>query len=908
MKKIKRIRGVLAALLAATICMSAVGCGGAPAETTPSETVALPSTPEVTPEATPEVGEVFNITYDLCGGIDGGNPALYNNASDLALLNPLRPGYSFIGWTGSGLSEPTLNVTVAKGTEGELSFKANWQELTTDTVNPEFIGADDGLAPAPELPVSQTDIVGNHGEAIYLLGTIYSEINIDGVMDAAYTYGVHWKSNIVSDKTVYNKGPKASFDVYITRGQDTKVYVYIDVTDSDIVVNSYLFNTLGKPHWNDLLHVYYEHGNAGTGYTYYAIPADPAFKTGQMPSRYEVVRTDKGYAVEFSMDMVSDEVNIGVYLNDTFNWNEADKTYDRVVIKHSSRKNKVLQGYIFPEAGLHDAIRCTSDSASGNVGIHDPKAEKTGDILADIANRAADSVAIVYDENATAQTEICAQRIKKYLDSCGVKAVLIREDKIADGDTYEYYILLGMTDMPETAALIDRLDYNGYGLYIADKAIAMVGWNEEAAYTAYDMLYSLIISGLNGGKASDFGDFYLASTDGIADGDIPKLEGFDCVTDAGEGAYSIYKLVSDESDFTAYRAALEEKGFTLYTTNQIKNVKFATYYNEDTVVNVQWSGASSDPAILESDLSMRIVVEPLEYTDLPSLVKPEDADAEITVSSVAMITPKDKGTSLCMVIQLSNGEFIVIDSGANNQAKDLYDYLKKHAPNGRPVVAAWIMTHFHQDHAGGFVAYSQLSSYSSRTTVKNIIYNFPPQQIFDNSSYSQVDMDNIRAWNGIIDKYKSTGTKVYRARTGQKYYFGNAEVEILWSYEDIQTFNVYHDRSNPTCIGFTVNIAGQRIMLTGDTSTEEFTVAYKKYGDYLKSDMVQLSHHGQGDGGSPVEFYKYVDAKYVFQPGPTGMIAASEKWACDNAVAKGGAVYIRDDISTVRLELPYSGE
>ena len=159
-----------------------------------------------------------------------------------------------------------------------------------------------------------------------------------------------------------------------------------------------------------------------------------------------------------------------------------------------------------------------------------------------------------------------------------------------------------------------------------------------------------------------------------------------------------------------------------------------------------------------------------------------------------------------------------------------------------------------------------------------------------------------------MEKYRATGTTIYQARTGQKYYFGNAEVEILWTYEDIQTFNVYHDRSNPTCIGFTVNIAGQRIMFTGDTRTEEFTVAYKRYGDYLKSEMVQLSHHGQGDGGSPVEFYQYVDAKYVFQPGPAWIIAAPEKWACDNAIEKGGAVYIRDELETFKLELPYTGE
>ena len=49
-------------------------------------------------------------------------------------------------------------------------------------------------------------------------------------------------------------------------------------------------------------------------------------------------------------------------------------------------------------------------------------------------------------------------------------------------------------------------------------------------------------------------------------------------------------------------------------------------------------------------------------------------------------------------------------------------------------------------------------------------------------------------------------------------------------------------------------------------------MAYRKYGDYLKSDFVQLAHHGQGeelfrpdqaDGGSTIEFYKADGTKVI---------------------------------------------
>ena len=39
-----------------------------------------------------------------------------------------REGYDFVGWTGTGIDTPTVSVTVAKGTEGDISLKANWVE------------------------------------------------------------------------------------------------------------------------------------------------------------------------------------------------------------------------------------------------------------------------------------------------------------------------------------------------------------------------------------------------------------------------------------------------------------------------------------------------------------------------------------------------------------------------------------------------------------------------------------------------------------------------------------------------------------------------------------------------------------------------------------------------------------
>ena len=66
--------------------------------------------------------EEYAITYDYAGGAlpEGKtNPETYNIESEaITLNNPVRDGYTFAGWTGTGLTEATMEVTIAKGSTG----------------------------------------------------------------------------------------------------------------------------------------------------------------------------------------------------------------------------------------------------------------------------------------------------------------------------------------------------------------------------------------------------------------------------------------------------------------------------------------------------------------------------------------------------------------------------------------------------------------------------------------------------------------------------------------------------------------------------------------------------------------------------------------------------------------------
>lgn len=75
---------------------------------------------------------VYTISYDAAGGtLAEGNPATYTiETADISLKAPTRRGYTFEGWTGTGLTEATKTVTIAKGSTENREYKATWKVIT----------------------------------------------------------------------------------------------------------------------------------------------------------------------------------------------------------------------------------------------------------------------------------------------------------------------------------------------------------------------------------------------------------------------------------------------------------------------------------------------------------------------------------------------------------------------------------------------------------------------------------------------------------------------------------------------------------------------------------------------------------------------------------------------------------
>ena len=71
----------------------------------------------------------YTITYDLAGGTVEGNPNTYTiETVAFTLKNPTKSGYTFTGWSGTGLDgENNMTVTIPTGSTGNRTYTAHWR-------------------------------------------------------------------------------------------------------------------------------------------------------------------------------------------------------------------------------------------------------------------------------------------------------------------------------------------------------------------------------------------------------------------------------------------------------------------------------------------------------------------------------------------------------------------------------------------------------------------------------------------------------------------------------------------------------------------------------------------------------------------------------------------------------------
>ena len=342
----------------------------------------------------------------------------------------------------------------------------------------------------------------------------------------------------------------------------------------------------------------------------------------------------------------------------------------------------------------------------------------------------------------------------------------------------------------------------------------------------------------------------------------------------------------------AYEQKLRDAGFTLYDEREIKNSpytnRFATYVNDASVmVHINYF-----PAL--SVNQFQIIYGSAKYL-IPTT---QAGSYEAVVTPSVSIIERTDGV-LCMVVQLADGSYVVIDGGygfsatsdytipANVSHRDgsgiTYTYRRDHkkdmatllaflqdtnrdgsidSKDSRPKVT-WMITHGDPDHVQ--LPYVFMQTYHSKFDLNAVVYNFPNfYNIGLSGSYNKEDLTK-KTQTGFIEYTKKyfPNTKHYIYHTGQILNLPGCQIEFLYTQED--HFPNKMTTPNHTCGIWRFNFdGGKSLLITGDAEIETNRQATKVLGSYLQSDMMQVIHHGSN--GATTDFYNAVDPDICFWP------------------------------------------
>lgn len=259
---------------------------------------------------------------------------------------------------------------------------------------------------------------------------------------------------------------------------------------------------------------------------------------------------------------------------------------------------------------------------------------------------------------------------------------------------------------------------------------------------------------------------------------------------------------------------------------------------------------------------------------------------------------------MCLLIECPDHSFFVVDSGHYMQFNDndrIYKFMRDRTPEGQKVVVnGWLLTHAHSDHISKFMDYLRYNCYD--TIIEGVYSNLIPDTYYAHTEWTR---EEVMLSKKLFKMLSETKIPTYKIHTGQRFYIRNLAFDVLGTHEDIYP-NKVEDYNDSSCMVM-LEAEGSKVFIPGDASVKASVELEKRYGETLKCDVVQISHHGHR--GLSTRAYEYLDADVaVF---PITRIKFDEEYprmeANRRAIELAKVHYITSD-GTVKIPLPMNLE
>ena len=203
------------------------------------------------------------------------------------------------------------------------------------------------------------------------------------------------------------------------------------------------------------------------------------------------------------------------------------------------------------------------------------------------------------------------------------------------------------------------------------------------------------------------------------------------------------------------------------------------------------------------------------------------------------------------VIQTSAGKVIVFDGGWVQESGYMRGFL---AALGNKV-DAWFMSHPHDDHAGVLMDILQ----DPRDLKIQTIY----QSSLDQEWYNIYESDYKDFSDSYYKAVRESNVQSVEVELGMNITVDGVLFEILGVKNPELIDNPYNDQS----VVVKVTDASKSVLFLGDLGWDGGKkLLASEYSSKLKSDYVQMAHHGQN--GVEEDFYQAVAPKYCLWPTP----------------------------------------
>ena len=459
-------------------------------------------------------------------------------------------------------------------------------------------------------------------------------------------------------------------------------------------------------------------------------------------------------------------------------------------------------------------------------------------------------------------------------------------------------ILIGETNYDESKELYAETRNAECALKVIGNKIAFAFRTDVDATNAY-IRFASYLRNATAERVSFEADIDYKKASNEYLNELPNYKGGSHqIIDCDDDTYMLYAENASMNDFLNYYDEAIRNGFLPYASKTVGDNVFETLITESKYIYMYYRAY---------DKSVRACIGPIEMLGEEDYSDGLEEFYSPTLSIVGQDESIDCGQGYIFV--LPDGRLIVQDGGARFGHKPdyMYEAIMEVAPNSNHVViAAWIISHPHSDHQRAFAEFTENHAGDDNITVERIIANYVNRDM-----YQYVRDDGAKESNGsAVDQLRRMVKEDYptaqfiKAHTGQVYNFGSASIEIIYTVEDylpVEKFNYVNSAS----LVARVTVGGTSVMLLADTTHVSGEIIEKTFGSYLKSDMVQLAHHGMAP--SNASLYQRIEADVLLWP--STYTHASVRYSQYSNVIDVALRYAKDiyvsDVNVTTISLPY---